>query len=361
MRVLVAPDAFKGTMTAPQAAAVIAGVLERHGHQVDQAPIADGGDGTLAVFLAQGFASVEVATVDAALRPRTAPIAVRDGVAIVELAAACGIVTVADLPRDPWHASCLGLGLAAAAAVRAGASAVHLCLGGSASVDGGVGLLRGLGWRVLDGHGADVPPGLLGLTRATAIVGDGPSAGVTWTVLSDVANPLTGPAGAVVFAPQKGLSEADCVRVEPALASWADLLERTFGVDVRDLPGAGAAGGVGAAAAAALGASIVSGARTVVDLIDLRARIAVSDLVVTGEGRFDTQSVGGKGVGVVIELASGAGRPVHVVAGSAQPGVAAPVASVIGCVGPDAPVPADPVAALAAAAERLAKALAPPC
>ncbi len=358
MRVLVAPDKFKGTLSAAEAASIIGSVLEAHGHVVDLAPMADGGDGTLEVFLRQGFASLPVAVVDAAGRPRASAIGRRGQEAVVELAATCGLATVLDRPLDPWGATSRGLGQAAAAAVANGATEIRLCLGGSASIDGGIGLLRGLGWEVVDAAGRPVAPGLAGLARAQAVTGSGPAGPMRWTVLADVISPLTGPRGAVVFAPQKGLDAAGCATAEEALSSWAGVLREAFGRDVADLPGAGAAGGVGAAAAAALGARIVSGAAQVADILGLAERVAACDAVVTGEGRFDEQSQQGKAAGVVIALARAAGRPVHVVAGSVAPGLGeAGCTSIHACTEPASGLPDDPAAALAAAAHRLAELL----
>jgi len=313
-RVLVAPDKFKATLSADEVVSAIALELTSAGHLVDGLALADGGDGTIDVVLEHGFQAREIPARDGLGRPRTGVIAWRGEEAIVEIAQVCGLATVVDLAPDPWRASSLGLGLAARAARDAGASSVTLALGGSASIDGGVGLLEGLGFAVVDRRGRQVTPDLAGLVRASAI--EPQEEGGSWRALVDVSNPLVGPLGAVrVFGPQKGLQSRDLARVSAAMCRWASLLERTFAIDVSSLRGGGAAGGVAAAACAALGARIESGAEHVAALTGLRDRVRAADVVVTGEGAFDHQTFGGKAPGLVIDIARELGRPVYVVAG----------------------------------------------
>lgn len=362
MRVLLAFDAFKGTLSANDASALVAGVLAEHGIETVQAPIADGGDGTLDVLLTHGYSPVEVDVVDAALRPRAARIGRRGDSIAIELAEICGLVTVADLPLDAWHRSTLGLGRAARAAVDAGATQITLCVGGSASVDGGIGLLQGLGFAVVDDRGAAVTPDLAGMIHATRI--DAPMlASVQWRVLVDVETPIAGRAStAMVFGPQKGLTAHDCVHGDEALRHWAALLERTFGVDVRELPGGGAAGGVAAAAHAALGAELVSGAATIIDMTGLAELMRTCDAVITGEGSFDAQSLLGKGPGLVCVLAHENSTPVFLLAGRVDSDAArrAKVACAFTCVdaaGAEEKAVAEPRRWLNVAAERLARSL----
>ena len=317
MKALIAPDKFKGTLTAAVVASVISDALTRAGIDCEALPMADGGDGTLDTLLAHGYSARSVEAVDALGRPCSATVAWRGDEAVVELAQACGMSTVDDLPRDPWRASSLGLGLAARGAHEAGARTLVLALGGSASTDGGIGLLQGLGFEVRDRHGRPVSPDLTGLVAACTVTGQAPTG--TWRVLVDVRNPLVGSAGAAaVFGPQKGLSERECRRASAAMCRWARVLERAFGVDVSALEGAGAAGGVAAAAAAALGAEVAMGADAISGLIGLRQRMAGVDVVVTGEGSFDGQSDAGKAPGRVIELARELGKPCFVVAGTSD-------------------------------------------
>ena len=313
-RVLVAPDKFKATLSASEVVMTIASVLQAAGHLIDGLPLADGGDGTINVVLEHGYERRETPTVDGLGRPRTGVIAWCGDEVIVEMAQVCGLATVIDLAPDPWRASSLGLGLAARAALDAGASSVTLALGGSASIDGGVGLLEGLGFTVLDRNGRQVTPDLAGLVQAHAI--ESREVGGAWRVLVDVNNPLVGAHGAVqVFGPQKGLPPRDLPRVSAAMCRWASLLERAFAIEIVRTNGGGAAGGVAAAARAALGASIESGAEYVADLTRLRERVHAAEVVVTGEGAFDHQTFGGKAPGLVIDFAREIGRPVYVVAG----------------------------------------------
>ncbi|MHA7133303.1 glycerate kinase [Oerskovia turbata] len=335
-RVVVAPDAFKGSVSAAQAARrIAAGVLaaapDAH---VTVLPMADGGEGTLDVLLGVwGVEAREVDTVDAIGRPCRARYGVSaDGrVGVVELAAASGLPGVSDVRLQPLHAHTRGTGVVAAAVLDAGVEEVVLCLGGSASTDGGAGVLAGLGARLLarshavvpsssDGElaGTLAPDGGEGLARVVGLDLDGlhPRArAVRWRVAVDVTNPLVGERGAAaVFGPQKGASEADVAFLDAALGRWADLLERETGVRTHEVPGAGAAGGVAAALVAVLGAEIEHGAVLVAEAIGLPAAVAEADLVLTGEGSFDSQSLHGKVADVVGTLAASApGRPPVVV------------------------------------------------
>ena len=364
-RVLVAPDKFKATLSAGEVVVAIALELEAAGHRVDGLPLADGGDGTIDIVLDHGFVGRETPTVDGRGRPRTGVIAWRGDEAIVEMAQVCGLATVIDLTPDPWQASSLGLGLAARAARDAGASSVTLAVGGSASIDGGVGLLAGLGFTVLDRRGRQVTPDLAGLVQAHAI--ESREVGGVWRVLVDVSNPLLGSQGAVrVFGPQKGLLPRDLARVSAAMCRWASLLEQVFAIEIVSTSGGGAAGGVAAAARAALGASIESGAEYVADLTRLRERVHAAEVVVTGEGAFDHQTFGGKAPGLVIDIAREMGRPVYVMAGVSELNEAQwrsrGVAGVITCsdlAGSSEVARREPVRWLAAAAAQLAGRLTP--
>jgi glycerate kinase len=321
--VVVAPDSFKGSLSAPLVAdAVAAGVLAAAPDaRVTCLPMADGGEGTLdALVTSWRTPTREVATVDAIGRPRTARWAASpDGrVGVVELAEASGLPHVADQPLQPLHAHTRGVGELAAAVLGSGVEEVLVCLGGSASTDGGAGLLTGLGARLLDPDGAEVPDGGEGLARVGSLDLSGlhPRAReVRWNVAVDVTNPLVGELGAAaVFAPQKGAHAEDVAFLEHALGRWADLLEGTTGVRVHDLPGAGAAGGVPAALVAVLGAELTPGAWLVAEAVGLPAALEDAALVITGEGSFDSQSVRGKVADGVARLAAASpARPAVVV------------------------------------------------
>lgn len=354
MRVLIAPDAFKGTLSARQASEIIGSAAADHGFETELAPIADGGDGTLDVLLAHGFTAVNVDVVDAAGRPGRARIGVRGTEAVIELAEICGLVTVSDLPLDAWHRTTLGLGLAARQAIEVGCTAITLALGGSASVDGGIGLLTGLGFGVVDTGGVPVSPDLAGMIRADRIVAP-VLPPVRWRALVDVTTPIAGhESTAMIFGAQKGLDAQERIRGDEALHHWAAVLQRAFGVDVRETPGGGAAGGVAAGAHAALRAELASGAHAVLDLVGFGERLRDCDLVVTGEGSFDAQSLLGKGTGAVIEAARAAGRPVVVIAGAsdraAMPGVER-IATCVDAAGSAASARQEPARWLRAAAD----------
>lgn len=316
--VVVAPDSFKGSLRAAEVAdAVAAGVLvAAPDARVTRLPMADGGEGTLdALLTSWRTPTCELTTVDAIGRPRTARWAASpDGrVGVVELAEASGLPHVSDQPLQPLHAHTRGTGELAAAVLDSGVEEVLVCLGGSASTDGGAGLLAGLGARLLDAEGADVPDGGEGLAWAESLDLSGlhPRArDVRWRVAVDVSNPLVGELGAAaVFGPQKGARAEDVAFLGQALGRWADLLERTTGVRVHELAGAGAAGGVPAGLVAVLGAELTPGARLVAEAVGLPAALADAALVITGEGSFDSQSVRGKVADGVARLA--AASPAH--------------------------------------------------
>ncbi|WP_067465297.1 glycerate kinase [Actinomadura macra] len=330
MRVVIAPDSFKGSLSAAAVCAAIEAGVRRAAPAADvvAVPMADGGEGTLDCFLAaRGGVPVEVAATDPLGRPVTARYALSgDGSsAVVELAAASGLPLVEDVPPDPLGASSTGTGELIADAVRRGARDVLVCVGGSASTDGGAGLLGALGMRFLDVSGGGLPPGGAALARLERIDDSGVPAEVRATrvrVACDVTNPLVGPSGAAaVFGPQKGATPAQVRELDAALTRFADVLAARSGVRVHDLPGAGAAGGTCGGLVAALGAEPAPGAALVAEAVGLPAALTGADLVITGEGRVDGQSAGGKVVSAVATLASERGVPAVALAG----GVAGPL------------------------------------
>lgn len=319
-RIVIAPDSFKGSISAADAAASLAqGWAEvEHGAEFLLRPMADGGEGTVAAF---------EAAVDGAKRhsvivdgPAGEPITsswlwlpptpeTPSGTAVVDLASTSGIELLDEL--RPWDADTTGFGQAIAAALDAGVSRLVLGIGSSASTDGGIGLLTALGARFLDRDGQQVAPGAAGLCEVVSVdrVGLWPAPDVR--VLTDVTNPLAGERGAAaVFGPQKGLTDPDDIRkVDAALARLAQLLHLD-----PEHPGTGAAGGAGAALVA-WGATLTPGADAVAELIDLAGAIADADAVITGEGSFDGQSGDGKVPSFVADLAADAGVPALLAAG----------------------------------------------
>lgn len=319
-RVLIASDKFKGSLTAAEVAAAVGTGLRRvvPAAVVDAVPVADGGDGTLAAAGAAGFALVPVTVTGPTGEPVRTAYARRGDLAVVELADAAGLVRLPGDP-DPLRASSRGAGEALAAAIDAGCRQVVLGIGGSASTDGGAGLLRGLGARLLTADGDEVAGGGGSLGEVASLdLGDVRRRieGVVITVACDVDNPLTGPRGAAaVYGPQKGATPDQVRRLDAALGHWADVLAAATGADVRDRPGAGAAGGVGFAALAVLGAELRSGIELVLDLVGFHDRLPGVDLVVTGEGALDEQTLHGKAPAGVAAAAGRAGVPVVAVCG----------------------------------------------
>ena len=320
MRVVVAPDKFKGCLSALEVArAVATGVQSGRPDAVTVVlPVADGGDGTVAAALAAGYGKVVVTVEGPTGRRVQCPYAVRGREAVVELAVACGLDLLPEGRREPMLASTYGLGQVVADAVSRGATRVVLGLGGSASTDAGAGMVQALGARLLDRDGREVGRGGGALSDlATLDLAGLPGlAGAQVLVASDVDNPLLGPRGAAaVFGPQKGALPPQVRQLEAGLARWADLVERATGSDRRTERGAGAAGGTGFAALALLGATSRPGIELVLDLVGFDTAVAGADLVVTGEGSLDEQSLAGKAPVGVARAAARAGVQVVAVAG----------------------------------------------
>jgi glycerate 2-kinase len=320
-RVVVAPDKFKGSLTADEVADIVIDACSAGspGTAFVRQPMADGGEGTVAVALATGFAPVEVRVAGPLGEPVTATFALRAEVAVIELAAAAGLSLLPGPPdaRTASAAGSGGVGELVRAALEHGARRIVLGVGGSASTDGGAGLVRALGVRVSDAAGRDVRTGGAGLARAATLDRSGLDPRISATdlvVACDVDSPLTGPTGAAaVYARQKGADDAAVLVLDAALERWADLVAASTGHDHRHDPGAGAAGGVAFAAMALLGAEPARGVDVVAGLTDLDARLADADLLIVGEGSLDGQSLHGKGP---IGLAARAGTvPVVAVVG----------------------------------------------
>lgn len=330
MRVLVAPDSFSGSLTAAEAAAAIAAGwrASRPGDVVSTCPVADGGEGTVEVVARATRSAPRVATVaDPLGRPVSAEwLLLADGTAVVELAAASGLWRLRAEERDARRTSTRGTGELVGAALDAGAKRVVVGLGGSATNDGGAGLVQALGVRLLDEAGSELAPGgeALGSLHRIDVSGLDPRLSeVPVVAATDVTNPLLGPTGAsVVFGPQKGAGRDAIAELDLALTRWADLLMRDVPgcSDVRNLAGSGAAGGTAAGLVAVCGADVQSGARLVLGLVKAGRAIGRADLVVTGEGALDGQSVGGKAPYAVAEMAREAGIPCIAIVGRVELG-----------------------------------------
>lgn len=320
-RVVLAPDKFKGTLTAADVADALGdGLLGACDDlTLTVLPIADGGDGTLAAAVAHGYRPVQITAADALGDPATAVIGIDGGHAIVELASICGQQRLPGQRPSPEHATTLGLGLAVRAALDHGCTRITIGLGGSASTDGGAGLLSGLGARLVDAAGNDVPPVPHALPRVATVDLSGLDprlADVRLEVAVDVDAPLLGPGGAAaVFAPQKGACETTVQRLEEAMTHWAAVLSDVGTRPDPTCPGSGAAGGT-AFGAQAIGARVVDGAEAMLDLVGFENAAAGAALVITGEGRLDRQTLMGKAPAVVARRARGLGIPVVAVVGS---------------------------------------------
>jgi glycerate kinase len=297
--VVVAPDKFKGTLTAGQVAAHVAAGLERAcpGLRIVQVPVADGGDGTVDAAQAAGYRRIEIGVRGPTGRPVTAAFAFGEGTAIIESAQACGLGLLPGGTPAPLTASSRGVGELILAAAGMRAKRIVLGLGGVASTDGGAGLVTALGARLLDESGTELPPGGAALDRLHRIdlsrLRDLASTKVI--VAADVDNPLLGGHGAAaVYAPQKGASAEDTRFLEDGLARWADVAEQALGRVSRHDQGAGAAGGLGFAALAFLGATVRPGIELMLELLSFTRQLAGARLVITGEGALDNQTLHGK-------------------------------------------------------------------
>lgn len=321
--ILISPTAFKGTLTAREVAeAMAAGVTGAGVDAVRTAPLSDGGNGLLNALEAVSGGKGHGARVAGPLGTSvTARYLVQEDRVVVETAEACGLHLVPPTLRDPGQASTRGVGqlLLTATGEREPGELV-VGLGGSATVDAGTGMLTALGWKLLDRKGNAIRPGGNGLLELHAIEAPrDPLMLPPLVVLADVRNPLLGERGAArVFGPQKGAGPGDIAVLERGLERWDEVVRRELGREVAELPGAGAAGGLGAAFAAFLDASPLPGSGWLLDAVGFDALLEGADAVITGEGTWDRQSTMGKVTGEVVARAAAAGIPVLVVAGSVK-------------------------------------------
>jgi glycerate kinase len=310
MRVLVAPDKFKGSLSAVAVADSIARGLAQAGADTVTLPLADGGDGSVAAALASGMQSHTCTVNNAQGQPHRAAIALDPSrTAVIEVANTCGLSTLENGILAPMTASSYGFGQAIRHAVGLGARRLVLCLGGSASTDGGIGMLAALGYTFHDSDGKVLPPVTRHLNDIHEVRANHTRDlhGIEIVVASDVTSPLTGPSGAAaVYGPQKGATLADIDRLEDGIETLVSAMQRSTGPQASlwaHTPGAGAAGGCGFAALC-LGARIVCGAHYFLDLLSFDKHLRGADLVITGEGRLDTQTLTGKLPVVVAERAA---------------------------------------------------------
>jgi glycerate kinase len=344
MRVLVAPDKFRGTLSARQAAEAVATGWRRArpDDELDLAPMADGGEGTMEALVDALGGEVIRATVHG---PRDDPIEAAFGIvgtgggriAIVEMATASGLELLASARRDPRVTTTRGTGELIRAALDQSPARLIVGMGGSATNDGGAGMAQALGVRLLDAAERELRGGgaaLLDLARIDSTGLDPRLRTIVCVAASDVDNPLTGPNGAsAVYGPQKGASTEDVLLLDRALAHLSAVVHRDMGVDLSDEPGAGAAGGLGFGLMAFLGARVRHGVEVVSDALGLPERMEAADLVITGEGKLDAQSLRGKTPAGVLRLARERSIPAVVVCGDAESGLSLPGVPVVSLVG----------------------------
>ncbi len=329
MKIIVAPNSFKGSLTAAQAASAIAhGVREAlPDAEIVEVPVADGGDGTVEALVSARKGTFRDVEVEGPLGdPVRAVYGLIDGgrTGVVELASSSGLALIPIERLDPRKASTFGFGQLLEAARMQRVASIIAGIGGSSTNDGGAGMAQALGYRLLDSDGRDLPRGGAALAHLDRIDPSGfdPSwRSVSVMVASDVTNPLTGPQGAsAVYGPQKGADPEAVRELDAALARLAEVIARDLGKQVADIAGAGAAGGAGAGLVAFLGARLVPGAPLVVDASGFDQVLQGARLVITGEGRVDGQTAFGKAPGEVAKRAMSAGIPTLLLAGSRGPG-----------------------------------------
>jgi glycerate 2-kinase len=314
---------MKGSLTAREAAQALArgfSAARDGGIEAVLVPMADGGEGTVDAFVDAGATRIERRVRGPLGKPADAAFALEDRTAVIEMAQASGLTLVPESERDVLRASTYGTGELVKAALDAGAHRIVFGIGGSATNDGGAGMLRALGVRLLDAAGAEIDDGGAALEKLARIDLGGLDARIAKTkidVAADVDNPLCGPRGAsAVYGPQKGASPDDVRRLDAALGHFADVAARALGHDDRDHPSAGAAGGLGFALIAFLGAAVRHGVELVAELRGLREKLDGAALCVTGEGHIDAQTVEGKTIAGVARIAQSAGVPVIAFAGA---------------------------------------------
>ncbi|WP_296949758.1 glycerate kinase [uncultured Massilia sp.] len=370
MKIVIAPDSFKESLSALQVAAAIEAGLRAAFPDADivKVPVADGGEGTVQAMIdATGGRRIAHMVTG----PLGAPVpafyghidgnvgaqAETGGLAVIEMAAASGLELVPPERRDPRTATSRGTGDLIRAALDAGARRFVLGVGGSATNDGGAGMLQALGVRLLDADGKELGPGGAALARLARIDADGLDARVRtsdFQIACDVDNPLVGPRGAsAIFGPQKGATPDMVAQLDASLAHYAAIVERDFGRSVAAMPGAGAGGGIAAAMVVFLRGRLRPGVDIVAEAVGLDAAVRDADLVVTGEGRIDGQTVSGKTPMGVAKVAARHGKPVLAIGGCLAPDAGAVHAHGIDAVFAAVARPCTVAEALAAAEDNL--------
>jgi glycerate 2-kinase len=324
VKIVVAPQSFKGSLSALDVSQAIAQGI-RHvipNAEIVLLPMADGGEGTVRAMVEATHGRILTAEVNGPLGGKVNAewgILGDEKSAVIEMAAASGITLVAREKLNPLIATTFGTGELIKTALDADCRRLIIGIGGSATNDGGAGMAQALGVRFLDKNGNQLPWGGEGLVELSHIDVSGLDprlATCQITAASDVTNPLVGKSGASwVYGPQKGASEQDCRKLDKALENYATVIKKDLGIDVKDLPGAGAAGGLGAGLVAFLGAKLRSGIEIISEAVNLKGQLQGADLVITGEGRIDGQTLFGKAVSGVASRAKALNVPVVAITG----------------------------------------------
>ena len=325
MKILIAPDKFKGSLSAHEVCEALSKGLKKTNPNLEiiACPIADGGDGSLEV-LAHYFdlKTTNIEVDDPLFRPINASYKMADTTAYIEMAAASGLVLLKEKERNCMDTSSFGTGELILDAIQKGATTIYLFIGGSATNDGGMGIASALGWCFYSKNGELLVPIGENLSKVSRIDGTFlfyKPAKVEFKIICDVNNPFYGENGAAyVYASQKGATTDEVKMLDQGLQNLSDIIQKEQGIDLVNFPGAGAAGGVGGGAIAFLNADLVSGIQTFIEITELEAQIKDCDLIITGEGKLDAQTNQGKVVSGVCDLAKKYGKPVIAVCGTAD-------------------------------------------
>ncbi|MCG8616444.1 MAG: glycerate kinase [Desulfobacterales bacterium] len=331
MKIIAAPNAFKGSLTADRAAQAMAEGIHRvdPGIAVIRVPVSDGGDGLVIAMAHAMAADLITVTVN---DPRERPVAAEylwdadQSAAVIEMALASGLALLPEDLQDPTLTTTFGTGELIRDALDRGAKRILLGIGGSATCDGGMGVAAALGYRFLDSHGKELPPIGRSMDRVAVIDNSGADprlAGTTFSVACDVTNPFYGPEGAaVVFGPQKGATREQVEELDKGLANFSRIIRKDMGTDLTGLEGAGAAGGLGGGMKAFFNAELTPGIDLVLDLLNFKDKVSGADLVLTAEGRIDDQTCFNKAPAGVAMSARAAGVPCLGLCGSLGEGIA---------------------------------------
>ena len=321
MKILIAPDKFKGSLTATQVCnAIEKGILKSYPNTgITKIPLADGGEGSLeSLESSLKFKRIYLEVHDPLFRPINSFYGIKNNTAYIEMALASGLPLLNEENRNPMFTTSLGTGELILDAVKKGVEHVYLFIGGSATNDCGMGIASALGFRFLDAEGNELKPIGSNLKKVNVI--DSSNAidlnGINFTVLTDVLNPLFGSNGAAyIFAPQKGASKTEVIELDEGLRNFSGVIKETFGKDISQIPGSGAAGGIGGGAVAFCNAEIKSGIESILDMLNLNTLINNSDLIITGEGLFDKQTLEGKVVKGIMDRCRQFNKPLGIICG----------------------------------------------